>query len=114
MIRGGIPYLRFTFHFLSRAAALRLAPLAQLAEAENLKFSQYRFKSDMGYMENNTVSTGGFSLSGILTIVFVVLKLTHTINWSWVWVLSPLWISFILWIVMIVGFIVFVALFKNR
>jgi len=29
---------------------------------------------------------------GILLILFIVLKLTHTINWSWWWVLSPLWI----------------------
>mgnify|MGYP001602990955 CR=1 FL=1 len=32
-------------------------------------------------------------LTPILTIVFVVLKLTHVINWSWVWILSPLWIG---------------------
>ena len=29
----------------------------------------------------------------ILTIIFVVLKLTKAINWSWLWVLAPLWIS---------------------
>jgi hypothetical protein len=29
-----------------------------------------------------------------LTILFIVLKLTNVISWSWVWVLSPLWISF--------------------
>jgi membrane protein YdbS with pleckstrin-like domain len=33
-------------------------------------------------------------VSTVLTIVFVVLKLTHTIGWPWIWVLSPLWISF--------------------
>ena len=27
---------------------------------------------------------------GLLTLVFIVLKLTHYIDWSWVWVLSPL------------------------
>ena len=31
--------------------------------------------------------------SAVLTIVFVVLKLTNHINWSWWWVLSPLWIN---------------------
>ena len=30
---------------------------------------------------------------GILTIVFIVLKLTKVIAWSWWWVLSPLWIG---------------------
>lgn len=29
----------------------------------------------------------------ILTIIFVVLKLTKVISWSWLWVLAPLWIS---------------------
>jgi len=28
----------------------------------------------------------------LLTIVFIVLKLTHYIDWSWWWVLSPLWL----------------------
>lgn len=32
---------------------------------------------------------GSFSL---LFIIFLILKLTHHINWSWVWVFSPLWI----------------------
>lgn len=32
-------------------------------------------------------------LASILTIVFVVLKLLENIDWSWWWVLSPLWIS---------------------
>ena len=35
----------------------------------------------------------GVSIVGVLTIVFVVLKLTKLISWSWLWVLSPLWIS---------------------
>ena len=29
---------------------------------------------------------------GTLTIVFIILKLTHVIDWSWWWVLAPLWI----------------------
>ena len=37
-------------------------------------------------------ASGGIGLTPILTIVFVVLKLTGVITWPWVWVLSPLWI----------------------
>lgn len=37
-------------------------------------------------------ASGGYGLGGVLLIVFVVLKLVGTINWSWVWVLSPIWI----------------------
>lgn len=36
---------------------------------------------------------------GLLTLIFITLKLTDYIDWSWVWVLSPLWISILLAIV---------------
>lgn len=29
---------------------------------------------------------------GLLTIVFIVLKLTGVVAWSWWWVLAPIWI----------------------
>jgi hypothetical protein len=37
----------------------------------------------------------------ILTLVFFILKVTGTIAWSWVWILSPLWIFTILCVVVI-------------
>jgi hypothetical protein len=43
---------------------------------------------------NKTVVTSkGIGFTGALTIAFIVLKLCKVIDWSWVWVLSPLWIS---------------------
>lgn len=47
-------------------------------------------------------SSGSIGFSGILTIVFIVLKLTGVISWSWVWVLSPIWISILLTIIICV------------
>lgn len=45
-------------------------------------------------MSNTTqASSGGISFCGLLTIVLITLKLTHVIDWSWVWVLAPLWIG---------------------
>lgn len=44
-------------------------------------------------MENNN-SRGGIGFTGLLTIAFIVLKLCGVITWSWVWVLSPIWIAF--------------------
>lgn len=45
--------------------------------------------------ENNEKNTsGGIGFVGLLTITFIVLKLLKVINWSWLWVLSPIWISF--------------------
>lgn len=49
-------------------------------------------------------SSGGIGFCGLLTIVFIVLKLTGFINWSWFWVLSPMIfsISFTVLILLIV------------
>lgn len=43
--------------------------------------------------ESSSSSSGGIGFAGLLTVVFIVLKLTGVIAWSWWWVLSPLWIS---------------------
>jgi len=40
-----------------------------------------------------TIKRGGVGFGGLLTIAFIVLKLTGQIAWPWVWVLCPLWIS---------------------
>ena len=41
---------------------------------------------------NNTANNSGISLCGVLFVVFLVLKLTGVITWSWWWVTAPLWI----------------------
>jgi len=41
---------------------------------------------------SSSSSSGGISFFGLLTILFVGLKLTHYIDWSWWWVLAPIWI----------------------
>ena len=48
----------------------------------------------MNIINNN--SSGGIGFAGLLTIVFIVLKLLGKIDWSWWWVLSPIWISILL------------------
>lgn len=50
--------------------------------------------------ENNG-SNGGVDFFGILTIVFIVLKLTGVINWSWWLVLLPLWIWAAVFVIML-------------
>lgn len=44
----------------------------------------------------------GFSLGDVLLVVFIILKLCKVINWSWFWVLSPLWISLIIYIILVI------------
>ena len=52
---------------------------------------------------NNSSSAGGIGFCGLLTIVFIILKLCNIITWSWLWVLSPIWIP--------IGLVILVALF---
>lgn len=46
--------------------------------------------------ENNKSTSIGFP--SLLLLAFIVLKLCHVINWSWIWVISPLWISVLIYI----------------
>lgn len=52
--------------------------------------------------ENKTTVNGGIGFTGLLQVAFIVLKLMGVINWSWIWVLSPTWISIILVILVII------------
>lgn len=61
--------------------------------------------------KNTTVKTVGFS--GLLTIAFIVLKLCGVIAWSWLWVLSPLWIGFVLKLVVVL-IVAVIALIADR
>lgn len=62
---------------------------------------------------NKNVSGGGIGFTGVLTIVFIVLKLCKVINWSWIWVLSPLWISAALTILLLIIFIIIAAILNK-
>jgi hypothetical protein len=59
-------------------------------------------------MANNNTSNG-LGLGTVLFIVFLILKLTDTIDWSWWWVTSPLWIPLALGVVVmgIMGLIIY-------
>jgi hypothetical protein len=56
-------------------------------------------------MSKNSTSSGGIGFAGLLAIVFITLKLTKHIDWSWWWVLSPILIpiAFLLVFLLIVG-----------
>lgn len=57
---------------------------------------------------SSSSSSGGIGFCGLLAIVFITLKLTGYIAWSWWWVLSPLWIPFAL-IAVVLLFCLFMA-----
>jgi uncharacterized protein (DUF983 family) len=52
------------------------------------------------------MKSNGIGFFGLLTIVFIVLKLTGYVSWPWVWVLAPMWISLLLVLIIIVIFFI--------
>jgi hypothetical protein len=42
---------------------------------------------------SNSSKSGGIGFGGLLALIFITLKLLDKIDWSWWWVLSPLWIG---------------------
>lgn len=58
--------------------------------------------------DKQTRAGGGIGFIGALTIAFIVLKLCGVIDWSWVWVLSPLWIVAALVVVVLLVSYIFI------
>nr|DAZ58323.1 MAG TPA: transmembrane protein [Caudoviricetes sp.] len=53
-------------------------------------------------------TSSGLGLLDVLAVIFIVLKLLGVITWSWVWVLSPIWIQLV-----IVAIVFIVILIKD-
>lgn len=67
--------------------------------------------------EQPVTRTGGIGFFGLLTIVFITLKLCKVIDWSWWWVLAPAWglLALVLVIVTAAAIIAgFVVIFTSR
>lgn len=67
-------------------------------------------------MSNTTKVQGSFPFLSILCLIFITLKLTGYITWSWWWVLAPIWIpiSIILVVFVIVGMLYVAENNKNK
>ena len=52
--------------------------------------------------EKKSVNTSDISFINLLTVLFIGLKLTGHIDWSWWWVLSPLWLALVIIMVLAV------------
>jgi len=63
---------------------------------------------------SSSSSSSGIGFVGLLTIVFIVLKLTGYIDWSWWWVLSPIWIAASMAAVFVLLAIVIIGLGRDR
>ena len=53
-------------------------------------------------MKNNSSGSGDIGFCGLLTILFIALRLTGFINWPWIWVVSPIWISLAFWLILLI------------
>ncbi len=58
--------------------------------------------------DNKSTSSSGIGFSGLLVILFIALKLTGYITWSWLWVLAPIWITFVMivFVIIIAGIVI--------
>ena len=63
-------------------------------------------------MSNNT--NNGLGLGTILFLIFLVLKLTHNIDWSWWWVTAPLWMPVAAILVVAILALIGVTIFKTK
>lgn len=60
--------------------------------------------------QSSNSSSGGIGFAGLLTVAFIVLKLCNVIQWSWLWVLSPIWISALIVVAILIVFAVIIFL----
>jgi hypothetical protein len=67
--------------------------------------SNLKLKSTSNMSSNN--NSGGIGFVGLLTTLFIGLKLTGVISWSWLWVLSPIWISISLTLAIVLAILAF-------
>ena len=64
-------------------------------------------------MSDGDINVSGVGFTGLLTIVFVILKLIGVIDWNWWWVISPILIGFGLFIVVMVCLLSIAAALSN-
>ena len=63
--------------------------------------------------KSSSSSGGGIGFGSLLLLAFIVLKLCNVINWSWWWVLSPIWIGAGIVILVLAG-ILLAAILKSK
>lgn len=59
------------------------------------------------FMNNEKTTSGGIGFGSTILLIFIILKLVGVIDWSWWWVLSPIWIPVVL--LMAVSILLFVV-----
>lgn len=52
----------------------------------------------------------GLNFADVLLLIFITLKLLGIINWSWWWVLSPIWIPLAIIVVLVIIYFIVTAI----
>ena len=60
-------------------------------------------------MSKEVTVRGGIGLPALLVVVFIILRLCNVINWSWWWILAPIWIPVAIFIICIIVMIIAAA-----
>ena len=58
--------------------------------------------------------SNGVGFLGLLTLIFITLKLTGYITWSWIWVLSPVWLPLVIGLSALIIVIAVSSYFESR
>lgn len=58
---------------------------------------------------SSSSSSVGIGFPGALGIAFIILKLCNIIDWSWFWVLSPFWITFVFTVLIFAGAFIYIS-----
>ena len=85
-----------------------MSKLLDQIEQNVIKQSQFKTMSS-----SSSSSSGGIGFTGLLTVLFVGLKLTGHITWPWIWVLSPIWISALIVIAFLIIFLLFAIIIEK-
>ena len=70
----------------------------ELLSGERISTDDYSTKAEENLIALSRPSSkrsSGYGVTSILTLIFVVLKMTNNIDWSWIYVFSPIWIFLI-------------------
>ena len=65
-----------------------------------------KLSSSNNNSSNNNSKSAGIGFTGLLAITFIILKLCGVITWSWLWILSPIWIPLALVLVVSIIYII--------
>lgn len=63
---------------------------------------------------NENLDRSALGLPTLLTLIFLILKLTKAIDWPWIWVVSPIWISLALLVLVLIVVVIIYEIGRDK